>query len=475
MELRDEFNWNTDPDESDLVLYYLTDFCVKDSVGEICSPLLCGCEDHVLLEGTLISKSNPLLKKPHQTVVENYFIDLGVETKEDCESSDSDKGLWLYGRDPDVRFKLVLPSSSTYVDFSSQVQELTGNQKGLKCCSHPHDSISAFHMSNFAITDRNLGTFQTPLLSAYGKNPLALRGTVRIHDYNLASRQGFPSDLTEVCVQTYVQNTYVVDFGPAPTLALPNICVKDCHGNWIVLKEPCHADYETDFRNTWRRTVGNLSGYNWPAEGDDTWRHITNYRLNTADGALHDLEIGELQGEFILWGDLMPPDKAPCPPIAVKIYVTTHSIDVGRHLQDPEKGVWMQDVRGDWYKLITPAPEYQTIADSFLHKADQFIRLHDALLYQSTAATVSVYVPVSLKYICMLSVVAVHTKANPKFDLQFVQENKDFVKLHLSADFDLKSSAMLVYSIDHLNGNLTFVSAFLLRATNQTSYSYARS
>ena len=452
MEGRDEFNWNTDPDESDLVLYYLTDFCVKDSVGEICSPLLCGCEDHVFLEGTLISTTNPLLRKPYQTVVENYFVDLGVETAKDGESSDTDKGVWMYGRDPDVRYKLVLPASPTYFDFSSHVQELTGKQNGLDCCSHPYDSTSAFHMANFAITDRILGTFQTPLLTAYGKNPLALRGTARIHDFDRASRQGFPADLTEVCVQTYVQSTYVVDFGPEPSLAPPHICVKDCHDNWIVLQEPCHPDYEMDYRNTWRRTVGNLSGYNWPAEGEDTWRHITNYRLTTADGSLHGLEIGELEGGYILWGDLTPPDKAPCPPIAVKIYVITHSIDVGRYLQDPEKGVWMQDVRGDWYKLITPAPEYQPIAQPFLHKADQFIRFHDALLYQSTAATVSAYVPESLKYICMLSVVAVHTKANPKFDLHFVQENKDFVKLHLAADFDLKSSAMLVYSIDHLSG-----------------------
>lgn len=454
MAVQDDFNWNTDPDESDLVLYHITDFCVKDSVGEICSPLLCGCEDHVFLEGNLISKSNPSFKKPIQVVIENYVVDFGVGKTENDDTSECDKGVWLYGHNLDLRYKLVIPPSLSYVDFGSHVHELTERHHGMDCCLHPYDSSSAFHMANFSITDRILGTFQTPLLNVYGKNPLALRGTVSIRDFDLAARQGFPPDLTEVTIQTYVQNTYVVDFGPEPTLALPNICVKDCHDNWILLQEPCHADYEMDFQSTWRRTVGNLAAYNWPAEGDDVWRHITNYRLTTVTGAMHDLEIGELEGVFILWGDLTPPDKAPCPPIAVKIYVTTHSIDVGRKLQDPDKGVWMQDVRGDWYKLITPAPEYRTIAESFINKADQFIRFHDALLYQANAVNVSVYVPDRAKYTCLMSVAVVHATANPKFDLHFVQENKEFVKLHLSADFDLKSSAMLVYSIDQLNGKI---------------------
>lgn len=458
MEVQDDFNWNSDLDDTEVVLYYLTDFCVRDYAREICSPLLCGCEDHVLLEGTLIS-TDKTLKKHHQVLVENYFIDLGLK-ETDPLTKNSNKGLWLHGSNPDVRYKLVLPAAAEYATFVPHISSLTNGGLGLKCCNHPLDSSSAFRMTNFSISDMTFGTFQTPLLPSYSKNPFSLRGSIQIKDTSLSEKEGFPPDLTEVNIETYVQNTYVVDFGPEATLALPQICLKDCHDNWIVLQEPCHKDYHVDFQNTMRRTVGNLDAYNWPSEApDDVWRHLSNYRLTTTEGVPHDLEIGEIAGgSFILWGDLTPPSRATCPPIAVKLYVTTHSIDVGRHLHDPEKGVWMQDVRGDWYKLVEPAPEYRPIADQFLTKAAAYLRFHDALVFQDKSGLLSEYSAESAKYKCCTPLAMLHARADPKFDLYFVQQNKAFVKLHLSADFDLDGSAMLVYSIENLSG-LSFYSS----------------
>lgn len=282
----------------------------------------------------------------------------------------------------------------------------------------------------------------------------ALRGKVELVDP--AAHPHLPPQLA---VQTYVQSRYAVELVGQPAQQLsPSavFCLEDCHGDWFRLCGSCSAEYSADYANTLRRSAGDLAAYNWPAEEDGlVWRHLTNFRLTTLAGEPHHLEIGSSGKQFLLWGDLVPPPRSARPPIPVKLRAVTHSIDIGRGLHDPERGVWMEDCWEHWYRLEEPAAEYRGIAQVLQGKASSFLQFVGALLFQDRSEEISRYVAERRQYVCNWSVQAVLQVSNPKFDLYFIQENKRFVREHLGLLFDLESSCLLTYSIDTLKGRFS--------------------
>lgn len=448
-----EFNWNPTPEDSDVIQCHITNFKLTRPDGEMSSLLIeqsGGDEKFFQLQGDLISCANPTSLKPFQIPMKQYFIDLGVASGPGEQNPT--RGFWMVGRDSDCHFKLVLPADPAFREHASVV-ELAENSRLLRRYQFPFNAAFCLHLSKFSLTDRDLGVHQTPILSASNKTLLALRGAISVNDETSKLPAVFPN-YGELRVQTYVQNKYAIDLGADPFVLRPEFCLEDCHGTWIRLNLPPHVTYRSDFCCTLMRTVNLMAAYNWPAERGQTWRHVTNYRLTDKAGDLHSLEIAHLNSEFTLWAELVPPPRASCPPIQIILQVNSFAIDTGRSLYDLDKGVWIQDVRGDWYKLGDPAPEYRATAEPLLEKAAQYIRLHDALVFQDHSAEISLYLQHKGKYLSNWKLSAVNDKANPKFDLYFIQQNKEFVKQHLEADFDATGSCFLMASINELSGEL---------------------
>lgn len=451
-----EFNWNPTPEESDVIQYHLTNFKLTRPDGEMTSLLVEKNnpeEQFFHLQGELLSKTTPPHQKRIVVKVNQYFIDLGVSS--DPGQPNPTQGFWMFGGESDTHYKLELPADPQFRDFAAVV-ELAENPRLMHRHHFPFESVLCLHMTDFSLTDRDIGAYQTPILSSSNKSLLALQGTILVND---AAAKSLPLQsmhkFGELQIQTYVESKYVIDLGTDKFAIHPEFCLQDCHGTWVRLREPPHTAYRDDFTNTLKRTVLRIESYNWPAERGEIWRHVTNCRLTDKAGTPHDLEIADLDSEFTLWCELVPPPRSPAPPVQIMLCVNSHSLDTGRSLYDPSKGVWMQDVRGDWYMLGEPAPDFQHIAAPLLDKAAKYIHFHDALLFQDNSADISLYLKHSGKYLCNYNLNAVQERANPKFDMYFIQEHKAFVRRHLASDFDFDSSVLLLASIDNLSGELT--------------------
>lgn len=447
-----EFAWNGDDSCLDEHIFHLTDFHVTG--GDKAPSLINILENSsmVQLEGVLESPVNERKRLRYKVEVRNLYFDRGYN-----DGQDGVKGLWASSINNDARFKLLSTPLSTYDERSSSLLRRLFSAEGLDSYTTCRlDGKQCLQMEDFSLTD-TLGSAQTLILPPGNVKRYCLRGTVLLPDTSTHSQ--LPRRLP---IQTYVSSRYVVDLGDDPFAVHPQFCVEDCHGTWITLCGPGHPDYAADHAVTVQRTIASLGSYDWPSAdgesaGDDSSgpsRHVTHYRLSTDSGEAHHLEIGELShaASFSLWGELSPPPNSPSPPLNIRLRVCQHSIDIGRSLYDPQKGVWMQDLRGDWYRLGDPAPDFASIAQPLLRKERQLLALSDALLFQDHSDALSTYLPAQRKYQCLWAVRAVHKQAHPKFCLHFVMANKQFVAEHLSGIFDEDASDMLFSSIRNLHG-----------------------
>lgn len=449
-----DFVWNGDDTCAEELIFQLADFHV--SGGDKAPSLVTVLENSTViqLEGVLKSPVDDRKRLPYKVNVENIYFDRGYS-----EDADETRGFWACSTKNDARFKLLPYSSMTYNEGTCRLLDQLSSSGGLGPYTTSRlDGKRCLRMENFSLTDA-LGSAQTLILPPGNSKRYCLRGTLLLPDSSSRTDPPLPRRLQ---FRTYVNTRYVVDLGDDPFAVHPEFCVEDCHGTWIVLSGPGHPDYAADHAATVKRTIGNLSSYDWPcpdgeAAGEESSgpsRHVTNYCLIADSGEAHHLEVGDLsQGaSFALWAELTPPPGSPSPPLNIRLRVCQHSIDVGRSLYDASKGVWLQDLRGDWYRLGDPAPEYASIAQPLLRKAGQLLRLTDALLFQDRSDALSTYLPERCKYQCLWSVRAVQKQAHPKFCLHFVMSNKRFVEEHLSGIFDENASEMLFSSIRHLQG-----------------------
>ena len=84
---------------------------------------------------------------------------------------------------------------------------------------------------------------------------------------------------------------------------------------------------------------------------------------------------------------------------------------------------------------------------------------------------ISIYNEDSRMYHCNWKIRDIYKQSNPKFDLQFVAENVDFVLSHLGTNFDLDSSLPFIASVYELRGiGLLYVLFFLLLYTVYLTY-----
>ena len=452
----EKYNWNTQYNDNGIVYYYLTDFYLKDRNDKLVSLLFDDLSEgmELYLHGNETEANETTKKVSHKAVVSSYVIDMGR-----CPN-DPRIGFWMMNKDQDVRYKLVYPAANHYTEYAAGILELAYNQRLLENYIHIHETQPCYHMTNFSLTDEVSGSSQTLILPINTKKTFVLKGSIKINTnkYSLNtisahSQYNNHTSTPTLNIQTYVKSNYFVDFGQdCSEDTEPIFWVAECNYNmFIKLITPCHIDYHTDFEITMNQTIKYVQGYNWCSEDDEIWRHIKNFRLTDLYGKLHGLEITDLEDTFILWGDLIPPITSKCPEISIKLYVTTFSVDLGRESNDPNKGVWMGDVKGDWYKLVTPFDSgYQIYATPTFYKAEKFLEFYDALVYQNE--DLCQFNEDIDMLTCSLSIKKIYKHANPKFDLDFVCKNTDFVLDHLKTNISLEFSSVLVNSIKKLRG-----------------------
>ena len=444
------YQWIVASDHSNKSHFHITEFYLCDNDGNFVSPLLNESKGDITdytLNGVLVHQ-NSSARKQFRTKVVNYVLDLGEKTT-------SIASIWMMGTDTNTEYKLLVPDTLHFHRDTSSLLRLCNSAKELEPYLFNGHHVTFFSMTNFSLTDKESGDVQPMFALGNSNKTLVLSGTLELHD---PAQSDLPRALS---VRTYVHKPCCLELGAADAL----FCLEDIHGHVYRLVGPCHPEYAETHQCTVRSSVGRMDSYHWPAEEEgQIWRHISNYRVTDSTGKLHHLEIGHLDGTFLLWGELLPAPSQqgniPVIPIPVMVKVVTHSIDIGRHMGDPDRGVWLQDYCGGWYKLGAPAPAFQRCAKPLLYKAEQFLQLSDALLFQNL--TTAQFLPNKTRYGCALDIYAVHRGAQPAFDLQFVKAHKDFVLQHLAALFDEDAASTLLISIRQMDGTLPFLAVICI-------------
>ncbi len=380
----------------------------------------------------------------------------------------------MVGEDEDVRYKLVYPSAPEYIPYA-RILDLSTYSHLFGFYSHAHETGRCIRMTNFALTNKDSGSKQTLILPKNTKTVSVLKGTIVINPESLAGTgldvfigNTDKARCKQLPMQTYINSTYVVDFGDsAEPKTVPILWVEDLYKTWIKLEAPCHRDYRSDYNLAMSRTINNVEAYNWDADGNEVWRHVTNFRLTTLNGQLHDLEITAENSVFILWGDLQPPNGSACPPIPVKLYVTTFSVDTGTERHDVNMGIWMQEMKGSWYKLDLPAaPDYKDIAAPVFHNATKFLELYDALFHQDEDGNKWCPNDDSKGLLLTWPIKQIHRACDPKFDLKWIARNKDFVYKYLVNDFNLEESLDFIESVEALGNGEYHIQQILVCGHN---------
>ena len=467
-----DYNWNSNYGRDGVVFCHLTDFCLTQVAPDgqsrsITSLLLANpgnAKQKYTLTGNLINKDGPCVKKPFRIPVTSYYIDVGNVGS--IAMDDPLRGFWMVGEDEDVRYKLVYPSAPEYIPYA-RILDLATYSHLFGFYSHAHETGRCIRMTNFVLTNKDSGSKQTLILPKNTKTVSVLKGTITINPESLTGTgldvfigNTDKARCKQLPMQTYINSTYVVDFGDSTEpKTVPILWVEDLYKTWIKLEAPCHRDYRSDYNLAMSRTINNVEAYNWDADGNEVWRHVTNFRLTTLTGQLHDLEITAENSMFILWGDLQPPAGSACPPIPVKLYVNTFSVDTGTERHDVNMGIWMQEMKGSWYKLDLPAaPDYKETAAPVFTNATKFLELYDALFYQDEDG--AKWCPSdedeSKGFLLKWPIKQIHQACNPKFDLKWVARNKDFVYKYLVNDFNLENSLDFIESVEALGNGKSF-------------------
>ena len=175
--------------------------------------------------------------------------------------------------------------------------------------------------------------------------------------------------------------------------------------------------------------VPQLKKYNWPSDGSDTWRHITEYFLYDEDEQTTDLLLQDgTRSVAMLKGVLLPPPDSSCNKIRVHFTADNYAIDFGTSVNDPNRGFWILGEDEAWYKLDGAAhASYQDTAQKALRLCDEYIKFYDAIVYGvGSGKELAEFNERSSKFTCRLSVDEVHEASGGAFDLSVVAREADF-------------------------------------------------
>eukprot|EP01034_Spumella_vulgaris_P021778 gene21778-27843_t len=480
----DSFNWSPNGDEGE-IWYHIVKFWVSDSSDKVVPlhetlqilqklPAESVRKKKLTLYGEIIQINSKFSDKKERMGIRTDIVDYEMDFGKSV--SDVNRGLWLKDNN-DAWYKLEPPFSSEYELFISQT--LDGPSSVYNLTDEP---FIMRQLQNVSVTTED-GQLHNLILANSTEvyivrgdlvpradasdRPVLLQIKLAVNMYSIhlgtsdvqgsdqAAREGF----------THSSDTLMKDRS--------EFWVRDTFGSWYKLLSFA-ARYKSCADASFKSTLLNMGAYNcWSAkpsskQGGEVWRHIREYVIRNSKGdmlrpdqikatsstALSASSV--LEGAFILAGVLVPRDDAHAPRIAVNVLVDNYAIDYGLTQDDPQRGLWVSDVHGNWYKLLQPHHvSYAVQAESALSRCRQFLLLYDALVYQDN--TMSTYVDATGKMSCTKTIQMVHRDSSPSFDLDFVRANKAYILQHLAATFDSKRSAVLLKSISDLSVSTSVV------------------
>ena len=209
--------------------------------------------------------------------------------------------------------------------------------------------------------------------------------------------------------------------------------------------------------------------FDWPSETEQTWRHLTNYRIYNKNNVLIDacIEDHEKEKYYKAKGTLLARPGSMTPSLKdVEIKFVECSIDYGRSAEDGNRGYWalakellpvdddddddhVDKAKGTkgrkakrkrpeekshqvYYKLEKPHGEYSKFAVAMETKVRKYLQLYDVLTKAGEGGSQHVTVnPMTDRIICKMKVDELHEKTDGAFDLDFIRYEAKFVFGHL--------------------------------------------
>lgn len=183
--------------------------------------------------------------------------------------------------------------------------------------------------------------------------------------------------------------------------------------------------------------------FNWPHEDDGAiWRHLEEYRVFDNDDEIVDLfftgsdySLKPRSCHCIAY--LVPPKGSTAKKRLTNIPVVNYAIDFGPP-GDLNRGFWLNDKFGIWYKLDVPHTTYKTYAEKALKFSDEFIKLHDAVVFgEADGVVYSNFVKKKRKHSCNMSIEDLSASTKEYFDIKILLEDRRLLYDRLSAIFVL--------------------------------------
>ena len=188
--------------------------------------------------------------------------------------------------------------------------------------------------------------------------------------------------------------------------------------------------------------------FDWPSgDENEIWRHVTNYELyNDETLSYEKLEIyRDTTRNIVLRGNLLPRPDSRAGPVLVEIPISSYSIDFGHSLNDVNRGFWLNDVEGVWYKLEQAHPDYFPTAAPCLNLFSQYLKFYDAIVYgcgNQSGQTLAKKVKKTHKFTCAKDIATIHRFSNGYFDFDTVKRNAGFFLSNSTSAFEADCGMM---------------------------------
>lgn len=189
------------------------------------------------------------------------------------------------------------------------------------------------------------------------------------------------------------------------------------------------------------------SKYDWPPlqEGEEGFKHLDRFKvINNLNEFIDLFETGsdfnpEKKACRAL-GYLLPPPGSSLPEKLTQFPVTNYAIDFGA---DSNRGFWLTDKFGVWYKLENPAAEYAPSAEKVTRFCSEFFKLMDILTMGASGGTAySVFDSNTNKYSCDKTIDFLSVATNGAFDIDVLMQDCELLYMRLQAAFTTKCEFM---------------------------------
>jgi hypothetical protein len=178
------------------------------------------------------------------------------------------------------------------------------------------------------------------------------------------------------------------------------------------------------------------AAYDWPSDEGYVLRHLTDFSVIDAMDQPTDLTLtgsDESSGcVTFATGYLVPPKSSSAKQRLTTIPVTNYAIDFGN---DENRGFWLVDRFGVWYKLIKPSEEYKPLAQFALEFTKEFIKLVDVAVYNKCGGQYAKYIATARKYSCLKTMEALHEESGHYFDIDVLRKDLNLLYHRLSTVF----------------------------------------